>query len=138
MRRLMERERPPKGEWDLKLSPGGLVDIEFAVQFLQLAHAAEGGPLVANTAEALGALRDAGLAPAEALEALKRAWRLQQNLTQLMKLALESGQTPETEPKPFRALLARAGHARSFSDLKQRLAEAQKGARKAYLDVVRD
>ena len=31
----MARERPPKGEWDLKLSPGGLVDIEFAAQYLQ-------------------------------------------------------------------------------------------------------
>jgi glutamate-ammonia-ligase adenylyltransferase len=33
MRDLMARERPPKGDWDLKLSPGGLVDIEFAAQF---------------------------------------------------------------------------------------------------------
>ncbi len=37
MRELMERERPGKGDWDLKLDPGGLVDIEFAAQFLQLA-----------------------------------------------------------------------------------------------------
>src|SRR6185436_9144161 len=61
MRDLMARERPPKGDWDLKLGEGGLVDIEFAAQFLQLAHAADGGPLRQNTGEALAALRAAGL-----------------------------------------------------------------------------
>ena len=29
MRLRMERERPAKSDWDLKLSPGGFVDIEF-------------------------------------------------------------------------------------------------------------
>ncbi|HEX2561350.1 MAG TPA: glutamine-synthetase adenylyltransferase, partial [Phenylobacterium sp.] len=64
MRELLERERPPKHDWDLKLSPGGLVDVEFAAQHLQLVHAADGGPLRQNTAEALAAFREAGLGPA--------------------------------------------------------------------------
>jgi glutamate-ammonia-ligase adenylyltransferase len=136
MRCLLERERPPKGSWDLKLSPGGLVDIEFAVQFLQLVHAAAGGPLRPNTAEALAALHDAGLAPAAPLDALERAWRLQQDLTQMLKLALEDGHRPETEPKAFRALLARAAHARNFAVLRERLTKAQQGARTAYAEIV--
>ncbi len=94
MRELMERERPPKSEWDLKLSPGGLVDIEFAAQFLQLAHAGQGGPLHPNTGQALAAFREAGLAPAESLAALDAAWRLQQNLTQLLKVALDANADP--------------------------------------------
>jgi glutamate-ammonia-ligase adenylyltransferase len=65
----MERERPPSGPWDLKLSPGGLVDIEFAAQHLQLTHAAGGGPLRPNTAEALAELRDRGMADDAALAA---------------------------------------------------------------------
>ncbi|PNB52919.1 hypothetical protein C1X77_26930, partial [Pseudomonas sp. GW531-E2] len=32
MRDLMRRERPAEGFWDLKLSNGGLVDIEFTAQ----------------------------------------------------------------------------------------------------------
>jgi len=138
MRDLLERERPPKGEWDLKLSPGGLVDIEFAAQFLQLAHAGAGGPLVANTADALAAFHHAKLAPAEPLGALERAWRLQQDLTQLLKVALEDIHDPETEPKPFRALLARAGHARTFASLKTKLAAAQAESRAAYEAIVAD
>ncbi len=43
MRALMERERPPSGFWDLKLSPGGLVDVEFAAQHLEIVHAARAG-----------------------------------------------------------------------------------------------
>jgi glutamate-ammonia-ligase adenylyltransferase len=137
MRALLERERPPKGDWDLKLSPGGLVDIEFAVQFLQLAHAARGGPLRPNTAQAIAAFGKAQLAPAEPLQALAAAWRLQQDLTQLLKVALEDVLHPETEPKAFRALLARAGHARSFPALRTRLDAAQAAARRAYEAVVK-
>jgi glutamate-ammonia-ligase adenylyltransferase len=135
MRELLERERPPKGDWDLKLPPGGLVDIEFAAQFLQLCHGGEGGPLRPNTAEALAAFREAGLAPAGPLQDLEAAWRLQQNLTQLLKVALEEGADPSEEPKAFRALLARAGGVRDFRTLRGRLSAAQVAARKAY-DII--
>ena len=75
MRDLLERERPPKGPWDLKLGPGGMVDIEFAAQFLQLVHADAGGPLRPNTAEALAAMGEAALADPAPLAALAEAWR---------------------------------------------------------------
>ena len=39
MRALMQAERPPKGEWDQKRAEGGLIDIEFIAQSLQLDHA---------------------------------------------------------------------------------------------------
>ena len=135
MRELMERERPPKSEWDLKLSPGGLVDIEFAAQFLQLVHAGDGGPLHPNTAQALAACREAGLAPKNALADLERAWRLQQDLTQLLKVALDGDADPTGEPPAFRALLARAGGMRDFRQLRSQLAAARIAARKAY-DII--
>lgn len=137
MRALLERERPPKGEWDLKLSPGGLVDIEFAAQFLQLASAADGGPLRANTAEALAALAEAGLGPAEPLADLQAGWRLQQDLTQLVKVALGDDPDPRQEPKAFQALMARAGGAKTFRSLEKRLSEAQAACRKAYTAIVK-
>jgi glutamate-ammonia-ligase adenylyltransferase len=137
MRQLLEEERPPKGDWDLKLSPGGLVDIEFAAQFLQLAHAAEGGPLDPNTAHALSVIEARRLAPAEPLAALQAAWRLQQDLTQLLKVALEDGADPAGEPPAFRKLLARAGGARDFKALRGKLAKAQCAARRAYDALVR-
>ena len=36
MRAEMERHKPPRSKLDVKLGPGGLVDLEFAVHVLQL------------------------------------------------------------------------------------------------------
>ncbi len=137
MRDLMERERPGKGPWDLKLEPGGLVDIEFIAQFLQLAHGPDGGPLAQNTGEALSALIAAGLADKASLNAALSAWRLEQDLSQLIKVALEDGGDPENEPKAFRALLARAGHVTQFRSLKAKLLKAKAEARAAFEAVVK-
>ena len=136
MRELMARERPAGGFWDLKLMPGGLVDIEFAAQCLQLLHAASGGPLRANTSAALVALRDAKLAPLARLDALLEAWRLQQDLAQLIKLALGDEADPASEPAALRALMAQAGQVKTFTQLQQRLRKARAAARKAYEAVV--
>ena len=37
MRTLMDAERPPRGPFDVKLMPGGLIDLEFMAQFALLA-----------------------------------------------------------------------------------------------------
>jgi glutamate-ammonia-ligase adenylyltransferase len=137
MRALMLKERPPASRWDLKLSPGGLVDIEFAAQFLQLRHGATGGPLYASTRRALEAMRDRGLADNDALDALIDAWRLQQNLSQVLKLALGDAAEPAGEPQPLQALLARAGGAADFGDLERRLARAKKDAHAAFMVVTK-
>ncbi|ALL12598.1 bifunctional [glutamine synthetase] adenylyltransferase/[glutamine synthetase]-adenylyl-L-tyrosine phosphorylase [Caulobacter henricii] len=137
MRELMEQERPGKGVWDLKLSPGGLVDIEFVAQYLQLKHAAAGGPLAQNTGEALAALKTANLADPAGLSSLEAAWRLEQDLSQLIKVALEDGADPEAESRAFRVLLARAGHVREFRSLKTKLARAKTEARAAFEAIVR-
>lgn len=132
MRALMEAERPPSGFWDLKLSPGGLVDVEFAAQHLQIVHAAAGGPLAQNTGDALAALDAAHLGDPAALGDLKAAWRLQQDLSQLLKLALDDRADPEAEPKGLRALLARAGGARDLRGLRKALAAARDNSRRAF------
>ena len=137
MRALLEAERPPSGFWDLKLTPGGLVDVEFAAQHLQIVHAAAGGPLEQNTGAALAALAAAGFGDAAALSDLAAAWRLQQDLSQLLKLALEDRADPDTEPKGLQALLARAGGARDLKDLRKRLTQARDNARAAFERLTR-
>ena len=137
MRDLMEAERPPSGFWDLKLTPGGLVDIEFAAQHLQIIHAASGGPLDQNTGAALAALEAADLADPTALRDLLDAWRLQQDLAQLLKLALDDRADPETEPKGLQALLARAGGARDLKGLRKQLVSTRDNSRRAFEAVTR-
>jgi glutamate-ammonia-ligase adenylyltransferase len=118
MRDLMARERPASGFWDMKLSTGGLVDIEFCAQFLQLAGAASGGPLRQNTADALTALAGAEPSRAGDIEFLLESWRLQQSASQLLKIALaDDGDDPAGEPAAFRALLARIAGCKTFAAL---------------------
>ena len=136
MRELMARERPPSGFWDFKLAPGGLVDVEFAAQYLQIVHAAQGGPLAVHTGEALAAMRAAGLAESKLVDALERAWRLQQNLSQVMKVALGADADPAGEPRRLQALLARAGGAKDLAALRAKLERARAGARAAFAAIV--
>jgi glutamate-ammonia-ligase adenylyltransferase len=76
----VERERLPRGAdpaTHTKLGRGGLADVEWTVQLLQLQHAAEVPALrVQQTVEGLAALGEAGLLDAEQLEALCSAWEL--------------------------------------------------------------
>ncbi|MGI8840330.1 MAG: bifunctional [glutamine synthetase] adenylyltransferase/[glutamine synthetase]-adenylyl-L-tyrosine phosphorylase [Caulobacteraceae bacterium] len=135
MRDLMSRERAPAGFWDLKLIDGGLVEIEFCAQYLQLIHAGAGGPLRQNTAEALDALEKAELAPKNALKALREAWDLQQNLSQFLKVAVADGANPADEPA-LRALLAKAGGARTFTALKAALVRTRAAAHGVFQSMV--
>lgn len=121
MRALMDRERRPHGFWDLKLSPGGQVDAEFAAQYRQLQAAAVGGPLTVSTLEALH--DDAVLA---------EAWRLQQRLSQLLSAAFEGRVDPETEPSVFQLRLAEAAGAADFDTLKRELTDLRARARAAF------
>jgi [glutamine synthetase] adenylyltransferase / [glutamine synthetase]-adenylyl-L-tyrosine phosphorylase len=76
----VERERLPRGAdptTHTKLGRGGLADVEWTVQLLQLQHAGEHpGLRVTSTVGALTALREDGLLGSEHAEALQRAWEL--------------------------------------------------------------
>jgi glutamate-ammonia-ligase adenylyltransferase len=138
MRALIAKELPPSGFWDLKRSPGGLIDVEFAAQHLQIVHAAAGGPLRANTGEALAAIQAAGLLPPAPGAALHDAWVLQQNLSQLLKVALAEDADPTGEPPAFKTLLAQAGGAADFDALRARLRGLRTDAHKAFEAQVAD
>jgi glutamate-ammonia-ligase adenylyltransferase len=75
----MEKERIPKGtdpRRHVKLGPGGMSDIEFAVQILQLEHGAEITSLqTTNTLEAIAAAGEAKLMRADESERLAEAYR---------------------------------------------------------------
>jgi glutamate-ammonia-ligase adenylyltransferase len=78
MRARMVSERAgPAGTLDLKMGEGGLADIEFAVQGLQLAHAGERPEvLVTSTRRALSRLARVGALDAERAQALRSSYDL--------------------------------------------------------------
>jgi glutamate-ammonia-ligase adenylyltransferase len=76
----VDSERLPRGAdpaTHTKLGRGGLADVEWTVQLLQLQHAAAHPELrVTSTVAALGALGDVGLLDVEQVQALQSAWEL--------------------------------------------------------------
>ena len=79
MRRRVENESGRAGREDrrIKLGPGGLSDVEWTVQLLQMQHAGRmPGLRTPTTMTALTALREAGLVDEPDARALGRAWRL--------------------------------------------------------------
>lgn len=124
MRARIAREKGTASVWDLKQVRGGLVDLEFIAQYLQLIHAAEHpGVLDQNTVGALQKLRAAGLLPEAEGAALVTAARLLHDLTQVLRLCAEGPFDPATAPPGLRDLLSRAGDAPSFTSLEARLSE---------------
>ncbi|HYJ36248.1 MAG TPA: hypothetical protein VEV64_08840, partial [Rhizomicrobium sp.] len=133
MRARMAETFPGRNRWDLKHAPGGLVDIEFIAQTLQLIHApANPGLLDTNTIAALEKLRAAGLLPVADADLLIESAGLQHALTQVLRIALDH--TPEIDDATpgLKALLARAARAGSFADAQARLAELQAATREGF------
>jgi glutamate-ammonia-ligase adenylyltransferase len=75
-RRVLEHLPADRADREIKLGPGGLRDVEFAVQLLQLVHGRGDDTLrVAGTLPALAALRDGGYVGRDDAVSLGDAYR---------------------------------------------------------------
>lgn len=115
MRDDIATHKPSAGPFDVKLGPGGLVDLEFAVHFIQLAH---GVGLSPDLRIAIADLAQAGLVEADLGEAHDLLTRL------LVTLRLVTPGLGEPVPSS-KAVVARACGARDWSDLLARLDAAR-------------
>ncbi len=115
MRTEMAAHKRPLGPLDVKLASGGLVDLEFAVHFHQLAH---GVGLNPNLPKAIAALADAGLVDV----ALGDAHDLLTRLIVTLRLVAPGMQAPGPATQ---AIVARACGADNWNDLLARVASAR-------------
>jgi glutamate-ammonia-ligase adenylyltransferase len=133
MREKVAAQYPGRNRWDLKYAPGGLIDIEFIVQILQLAYAhAAPAILDTNTIAALDKIGRAGFLTADEARTLIEAARLQQALTQILRVALDESLDPEAATPGLKVLLARAGGVGDFPTLEARLAGTQDAVRAIF------
>ena len=124
--------------WDLKQVRGGLVDLEFIAQHLQLIHAASHPDVLdQNTLGAYRKLADAGILSGRDAECLTQATRLLHSLTQILRLCLEEAFDPATAPSGLKALLARAGDAPDFTTLEGELADTLAGVAARFSELVK-
>ncbi len=108
MRGRIDREHGADSPWEVKYVRGGLVDIEFIAQYLQLLHAHEHpGVPSQNTAEALGRLARAGLLDGGVAADLIDAVRLWQRIQAFLRLTHEGRFEPDSAPAALRNALAR-------------------------------
>jgi glutamate-ammonia-ligase adenylyltransferase len=122
MRQRIAKEKGTEDIWELKQVRGGLVDIEFITQFLQLAHAdTHPEVLDQNTIGALRKLAAAGLLSAPHADILIPAAVLVHNLTEVLRLCLDGPFVPAKAPDGLRELLTRAGDAPDFARLEATL-----------------
>ena len=139
MRRRLEREKPAKSLWDLKQAPGGLIDVEFVAQYLQLRHASRHSVcLSTTTATALERLAELGLMDLNEAAALIEASRLYQSLTQLLRLSIDNDFEPAQAPRGLVELLLRGGEAADLARLEAHIAEMQRATRAIFASIVGD
>ncbi|MEU2915767.1 bifunctional [glutamine synthetase] adenylyltransferase/[glutamine synthetase]-adenylyl-L-tyrosine phosphorylase [Streptomyces massasporeus] len=132
----MESERLPRGadpKLHAKLGPGGLSDVEWTVQLMQLRHgSAEPGLRTTRTREALAAARAAGLITDEDAATLDEAWVLATRVRNAVMLVRgRAGDTFPTEPRELAAvgryLGYGPGHAGDMLDAYRRTARRARG-----------
>ncbi len=88
-RKMLDAHPNSSGLFDIKHDPGGIIDVEFMVQYLILGHARHHAGLTANSGN-LALLRTAaelGLIGSEAAEAVRGAYRQFRELQHQLRLA---------------------------------------------------
>lgn len=133
MRALLDREKPPKSVFDLKTAPGGIIDVEFIAQGMQLCHAKDHPDILrTSTAEALQALQDANLLNADDGAALSEAHRLYSTLSQILRLCLDGVFDPESAAPSLRRLVTQACDLPSVETVKTHLEHTQADIRSRF------
>ena len=147
MRSAIAAEKGDADRWDLKHAAGGLIDIEFIAQYLQLVHGAAAPEILdTSTARLLEKAARAGILMPEDAAVLRPAVLLFHDLTQILRLCLPGAFDPSAfdasafEPKSANAgvlaLLARAADLPDFPALQAHVAETQRQVRECFVRIL--
>ena len=137
MRLKLAAQFSSSNRWDLKFASGGLVDIEFIAQTLQLCTAPTGADVLdTNTLAALRKLGAAAALSADDAKALQSAATLQQALTQALRIALDGPLDPASATPGLKGVLVRAAGSENFAQLESQLSDAQDAVCRIFARVL--
>jgi glutamate-ammonia-ligase adenylyltransferase len=137
MRRAIAAEKGDQERWNLKYVAGGLIDIEFVAQYLQLAHAADNPAILdTSTTRVLEKAARHGILKAEDADVLRPAARLYHDLTHILRLCLAGQFDPATAGRGLVGLLTRAADVPDMATLDAHLAETQERVRKSFIRIL--
>lgn len=133
MRARLEAAKPPRNDWDLKARPGGLQDVEFIAQALQVAHAADADIVRDSTVGALSALLRAGLVDREDAVLLSDSVHMNLGMAQLLRSAHGSGFDADGASSGFAKALASLGGAQALDPLQDLIGARCDAVRSLYV-----
>jgi glutamate-ammonia-ligase adenylyltransferase len=131
MRALIGEEKPPRDIWDLKLIPGGLIDLEFIAQVAMLSGKVTGKPRSTGTAETLSRLSP-GFAGPQVVQELFSSHSLYSTLTQIIRLCLTGPLDPDDIPPGLVDLLLRNTDLPELGVLEAHIKETSRQVRKDF------
>lgn len=124
MRALVEKEKGARGPWDVKLAPGGLMDLDFIAQYLSLAWPQAFAALERRCAAAVfAAATEQGLLPEADGRALLDAAGLLEAVLQWQRLTVTGDFDPKTVAPAVLQRIAGAVGEPDARALEARLAE---------------
>jgi glutamate-ammonia-ligase adenylyltransferase len=137
MRRRITASHPAPAAWDAKQRRGGLVDLEFIVQYLLLKHAPDSpGLLVPETAEACRRLAATGALSRRAGQALVRALHFWQHLQQVLRVTLGKVESETVAEDHLARALSRALGDGNAEGCRQRMDEMAASALALYTRLI--
>ena len=137
MRRRIYKEHPAASMWSVKYAEGGLIDLDFLAQYLQLRHAAEKPEvLAASTQEAFARLAAAGVLERRSAEKLVEATRFLRQVQEALRLTVGPAFDADSLSAPLQAALAASVGLEDFCRLRQRLEETLAWAHGIYVEVI--
>jgi glutamate-ammonia-ligase adenylyltransferase len=137
MRNAIAAEKGEGNRWDLKHAAGGLMDLEFISQYLQLIHAWRAPDILdTSTARVLDKAWKLGLLETPDAEVLRAAGHLYQDLTQILRLCLPQQLDPASAAPGVLGLLARAADLPDFASLDAFIGETQARVRAIFRRIV--
>jgi len=139
MRQRLHRARPAASIWDVKDRRGGLIDVEFTAQYLQLRHAHDRPEILSvSTVAALARAVEIGaLSPAQG-QVLIQADRLWRTLLGMLRLTVAGSFIEIQAPAGLKRALATAAGVADFDMLKRRMAETAAQVHAIFRDVIED
>jgi [glutamine synthetase] adenylyltransferase / [glutamine synthetase]-adenylyl-L-tyrosine phosphorylase len=135
MRMDMDQYREPQGELDMKLAPGGLVDIEFMIQYLQLSSAVKCPEIMTpDLLEAIHACVTAKLLDPVDGQALVEIWTMHFSVRTVLKLCAE-GDATVAVPKVVGQVLFELTGQNSFAKMMFKISQQRKNIMRIWQKI---
>jgi len=137
MRQRIAGEFPGTGVWSLKYVRGGLLDLEFIAQGLQLTTAADAPSILHRpTATVFEELAAQGHMERDVAEALAENTRLFQDVESLFRLCLEGAPSEENIPAGLVRALTRVANMPDLATLKAELGAREQHVLARYEELI--